>query len=95
MNKAQLIDAVAEANELPKTKAADVLETILNIIRDALKQDDQVVLAGFGTFAPKKRAARVGRDPRTGSALQIPAAVVAGFKAGKGLKDALNGAAAK
>ena len=91
MNKTQLVDAISEAADLPKTKTADVLDVILEQITSALARGEQIVLVGFGTFSSKKRAARVGRDPRTGGALQIPAAVVAGFKAGKALKDALNG----
>lgn len=95
MNKTQLVDIVSESAELPKTKAAAVLDIILNQITAALAEGDQVVLVGFGTFSAKKRAARVGRDPRTGNALQIPESIVAGFKAGKALKDAVNAVLAK
>ena len=90
VNKTQLVDFVSESADLPKTKAAAVLDIILEKISAALADGEQVVLVGFGTFSAKKRAARVGRDPRTGNALQIPESVVAGFKAGKALKDAVN-----
>jgi len=95
VNKNQLVDAISESADLAKTKAAAVLDVVLNKITGALVDGEQIVLVGFGTFTVKKRAARVGRDPRTGGALQIPESMVAGFKAGKGLKDALNGRKAK
>ena len=91
MNKNQLVDAISESTDLAKAKAAAVLDTVLDKITQALVDGEQIVLVGFGTFSAKKRAARVGRDPRTGGALQIPESIVAGFKPGKGLKDALNG----
>lgn len=95
MNKTQLVEAVAEAADLPKSKAATILDVILEEITQALVKGEQVVLVGFGTFSVKKRAARVGRDPRTGGSLQIPESIVAGFKAGKALKDAVNGVLSK
>lgn len=95
MNKTQLIDAVVEAADLPKAKATAVLDTILNKITAGLMEEGQVVLVGFGTFSIRKRAARVGRDPRTGGALQIPETTLVGFKAGKALKDAVNEKSAK
>ncbi len=95
MNKTQLVDAVAAIAELPKTKAVAILDVILEKITQTLAEGEQVVLVGFGTFSVKKRAARVGRDPRTGGALQIPEAMVVGFKAGKALKDAANGVLVK
>lgn len=91
MNKTQLVDSLALAADLPKTKAVEVLDIILNEITRSLAAGDPVVIARFGTFSIKKRAARIGRDPRTGGALQIPEAMVTGFKAGKALKDAVNG----
>ncbi len=90
MNKTQLVDALSEIAELPKTKAVAILDVILDKIMQTLAEGEQVVLVGFGTFSVKKRAARVGRDPRTGGALQIPEAMVVSFKAGKALKDAAN-----
>lgn len=90
MNKTQLVDAVSEISDLSKTKTAAVLDALMDQITQALSKGEQVALVGFGTFSVKARAERTGRDPRTGKALQIPAAVVPAFKAGKALKDAVN-----
>jgi DNA-binding protein HU-beta len=90
VNKTQLVDVISAAADLPKTKAAVILDTILDEITRTLVQGEQVALVGFGTFTVKKRAARTGRDPRTGGVLQIPETMVVAFKAGKGLKDAVN-----
>ncbi len=91
VNKNQLVDSVALAADLPKAQVAQTLDLIIETITQSLVQEEQVALIGFGTFTAKKRAARVGRDPRTGNPLQIPESNVAGFKSGKGLKEALNG----
>ena len=90
MNKNDLIDAVAERTSLAKSDAARAVEAVLGSITEALQKGDAVTLSGFGTFATKNRAARTGRNPRTGEAIEIPASKVPGFKAGKGLKDAVN-----
>jgi DNA-binding protein HU-beta len=90
MNKAELIDAVAAAADLSKASATRALDAALDTITSALKDGDQVTLVGFGTFAVKARAARQGRNPRTGETIQIAASNVPGFKAGKALKDAVN-----
>jgi DNA-binding protein HU-beta len=90
MNKNDLIDAVAERTALAKSDAARAVEAVLGSITDSLAKGDAVTLAGFGTFATKERAARTGRNPRTGEAIQIAASKVPGFKAGKGLKDAVS-----
>ena len=90
MNKAELIEAVAAAADLEKSAATRAVQAVIDSISDALKKGDQVVLVGFGTFAVKDRAARVGRNPATGAEIQIAASRVPGFKAGKALKDALN-----
>jgi DNA-binding protein HU-beta len=90
MNKGELIDVVAGEAGLSKADATRAVEALLGAITKALKSGDQVSLVGFGTFVAKKRAAREGRNPRTGEMIQIPASVVPGFKAGKGLKDAVN-----
>lgn len=90
MNKAELIDAVAEGADISKADAARAVDTVVEQITKALTNGDQVTLIGFGTFAVKDRAARTGRNPRTGEPLQIPASKVPGFKAGKALKDAVN-----
>lgn len=93
MNKTQLIDAIALATDLPKSVAGRALDAVVNSITKALQEDDQVVLVGFGTFGAKVRAARTGRNPKTGGAINIPESKVAYFKAGKALKDAVNGEA--
>ena len=90
MNKADLIDAVAEDSDLTKTSAARALDSAINNITNALKGGNSVTLVGFGTFTVRQREARMGRNPRTGEAIQIKASRVPGFKAGKALKDALN-----
>ena len=90
MNKAELIEAVAAAADLPKASAGRALDAVLDNITGALKEGDQVVLVGFGTFSVKDRAARTGRNPKTGEPIAIPAAKIPGFKAGKALKDAVN-----
>ncbi len=90
MNKTELIDAVAEGADISKAAATRAVDTLLDTITAALAKGDQVTLVGFGTFSVKERAARTGRNPRTGEAIQIAAAKVPGFKAGKALKDAVN-----
>ncbi|MBL8225860.1 MAG: HU family DNA-binding protein [Chromatiales bacterium] len=90
MNKGELIDVVAGEAGLSKADATRAVEALLGAVTKALKAGDQVALVGFGTFVAKKRAAREGRNPRTGEMIQIPASIVPGFKAGKALKDAVN-----
>jgi len=90
MNKAELIEAVAEAADLSKASATRAVDAMLDGITTALKKDDQVSLVGFGTFVVRSRAARTGRNPQTGEALEIKASRVPGFKPGKALKDAVN-----
>ncbi|MDV7213356.1 HU family DNA-binding protein [Azotobacter beijerinckii] len=90
MNKAELIDAISTATDLPKATAARALEAFTASIATALQQGNDVSLVGFGTFTVKARAAREGRNPQTGAAIQIAAAKLPGFKPGKGLKDAVN-----
>lgn len=90
VNKTQLVDAVAQATGQSKADALRAVDATFDTITKSLAAKDQVALVGFGTFGAKKRAARIGRDPRTGGALQIPEAIVAFFKPGKGLKDAVN-----
>ena len=90
MNKTELIDAVAESADISKAAANRAVDTVLDSITQALKAGDQVTLVGFGSFQVKERAARTGRNPRTGEPLQIAAAKVPSFKAGKALKDAVN-----
>lgn len=90
MNKSELIDAIATSADLSKAAASNALDATLKSIEEALANGDQVTLVGFGTFAVKERAARTGRNPQTGEEIQISAAKVPSFKAGKGLKDAVN-----
>ena len=90
MNKSQLIEKIAEGSDISKASAGRALDSFIEVITDSLKQGDPVTLVGFGTFATKDRAARSGRNPQTGETIQIAAAKVPGFKAGKSLKDACN-----
>ena len=90
MNKSELIDAIAASADISKADAGRALDATLEAVTGALKKGDSVSLVGFGTFAVKERAAREGRNPQTGQTIQIGAAKVPGFKAGKALKDAVN-----
>ena len=90
MNKSELIDAIATSADISKADAGRALDATLETITGALKKGDSVSLVGFGTFVVKQRAAREGRNPQTGQTIQIAAANVPGFKAGKALKDAVN-----
>ena len=90
MNKAELIDAVAEAADLSKASAARAVDAVTESIGGALRKDEQVAIVGFGTFSVRKRAARSGRNPRTGETIHIKASNVPGFKPGKALKDVVN-----
>jgi len=89
MNKSELIDAVASHANLTKADAGRALDAITQSIQAALKAGDSVVLVGFGTFEVKERAERTGRNPQTGAAITIAAAKSPSFKAGKGLKGAV------
>ncbi len=90
MNKSELIDAVAASADIPKAAAGRALDAMVEAVTESLKAGDQVVLVGFGTFSVKDRAARTGRNPQTGAPIEIAAAKVPSFKAGKALKDAVN-----
>lgn len=90
MNKAELIEHIALQTDLSKSATGRVLESFVDAVRKTLKKGDRVTLVGFGTFSVSKRAARTGRNPRTGAAVKIKAAKVPRFKAGQALKDALN-----
>ena len=89
MNKAELINAVAASANCSKKDAEAVITAALDTITAALKEGDKVQLVGFGSFEVKKRAARIGRNPKTKESIEIPASVVPVFKAGKALKDAV------
>lgn len=90
MNKSELIEAVSLSADLPKATAARALDAATNSIAAALQKGDDVTLVGFGTFSVKARAARNGRNPQTGATIKIQAAKLPSFRAGKGLKDAVN-----
>ena len=90
MNKSELVDHIAVEAEISKTAAGRALDALIGGVKATLKKGGSVTLVGFGTFAVGKRIARTGRNPRTGAAIKIKAAKVPKFRAGKGLKDALN-----
>ncbi len=91
MNKNELVAQVAENANISKTDATRAVDAVFDSITDALKAGDEVRLVGFGTFAVAERSASTGRNPRTGETIQIKASKQAKFKAGKTLKDAVNG----
>ncbi|MEC7643507.1 MULTISPECIES: nucleoid-associated protein HU-beta [unclassified Idiomarina] len=90
VNKSQLIDKIAAGADISKAAAGRALDSMIDAVTEALKKDDQVALVGFGTFSVRERSARTGRNPQTGETIQIAAAKVPSFKAGKALKDAVN-----
>jgi len=90
MNKSEFVDAVAESADIPKSTAGKAVDAMVDVISTSLKRGQQVSLVGFGTFLTRDREARQGRNPRTGETIQIKASRVPSFKAGKGLKDAVN-----
>jgi DNA-binding protein HU-beta len=90
VNKMDLIAAVADTADLPKAKAAEVVDAVFVAIEGALKKQEEVRLVGFGSFVTAKRKATTGRNPRTGDEIKIPASTSVRFKAGKALKDAVN-----
>lgn len=90
MNKTQLIEKIAAQADISKKAAGEALEAFMDSIGGALEDGESVTLPGFGTFSPRERAARSGRNPQTGAAIQIAASTSAGFKQGKSLKDRLN-----
>lgn len=90
MNKTELIEHIAKSADISKAAATRSLDAAISAIKVTLKKNGTVTLVGFGTFSVGKRAARVGRNPRTGEAIKIKSAKVPKFKPGKGLKDAVN-----
>ena len=90
MNKSDLIDAIADSAGLSKADAGRALDATVNSITGALKKGQSVSLVGFGTFSVRDRAARTGRNPRTGETINIAASKNPAFRAGKALKDAVN-----
>lgn len=91
MNKSELIDVAAEAGDISKAATAKALDAVLSAIVTAVSKGDSVTLVGFGSFKPVKRAARNGKNPKTGAALKIPATTVPRFSAGAGFKTAVAG----
>ena len=87
MNKTELIEAIAKGADISKAAAGRALDTMVASVRSTLKKGGSVTVTGFGTFAAAKRAARTGRNPRTGAAIKIKAARVVKFRPGKSLKD--------
>jgi DNA-binding protein HU-beta len=90
VNKTEIIEHIASSADISKAAAARSLEAIVAAIKVSMRKGDPVTLVGFGTFYVSKRAAREGRNPRTGAAINIKEANVPKFRAGKALKDALN-----
>jgi DNA-binding protein HU-beta len=90
VNKTQLVEKIAENADLSKASAGRALDALIEAVGGALESGDQVALVGFGTFSVRTRAARTGRNPKTGEQIQISEAKVPAFKAGKALKDACN-----
>ncbi|MDE0039700.1 MAG: HU family DNA-binding protein [Gammaproteobacteria bacterium] len=90
MNKSELTDVIADEADISKASAARALDAALNAIQESLQNGEPVALVGFGTFSVRERAARTGRNPRTGEEIEIAAAKLPAFKPGKALKDALN-----
>jgi nucleoid DNA-binding protein len=93
MNKAELIDTLSEKLTLSKADAGRTLDAVLDTIVNTVKRGDEVAITGFGSFKGKHRAARTGRNPKTGAEIQIAAVTVPGFKPGKAFKDAVASAA--
>jgi DNA-binding protein HU-beta len=91
MNKTDLVDAVAKATKLSKKDSEGAINAVLDTITNALTNEEKVVLVGFGTFEVRRRAARKGRNPSTKEEIRIPASKAPVFKAGKGLKNKVNG----
>ncbi len=90
MNKQELIDAVSEQTEISRVQLGKILDALLGVIKKAVASGDSVQLIGFGSFTCSKRAARTGRNPKTGAPLKIAAARVVKFTPGKAFKDVLN-----
>ena len=90
LNKSQLVDQIATDADISKAAAGRALDSFIDTVTGALKDGDSVALVGFGTFSVRERAARTGRNPQTGESIEIAAANIPSFKAGKALKDAVN-----
>ncbi len=95
MNKAELITAIAADTNVSKKNVEAVINSYAKVVSKTLSKGDKVALVGFGTYEPRKRAARTGRNPQTGKDIKIPATVVPAFKPGKAFKDAVKNAKVK
>jgi DNA-binding protein HU-beta len=89
VNKSELIEHIAKQADISKAASGRALEALIGAVKSTLKKNNSVTLVGFGTFSVTKRAARAGRNPRTGAAIKIKAAKIPKFRPGKALKDAL------
>ena len=87
MNKAELVDAIADRCDLPKRSAEQAINALVDVVMDSVAAGDKVTLVGFGTFESRQRAARQGRNPSTGALMQIPPTTVPAFSAGKLFKE--------
>ena len=90
MNKADMIEQIAQAAEVSKSAAERAVDALVSAVKTTLKKGEEVTLVGFGTFYVGARKARTGRNPKTGEAINIPASKAPKFRAGKALKDAIN-----
>jgi DNA-binding protein HU-beta len=90
MNKSELIEAMADSADISKAAAGRALDGLIEAITQAVKNNDTVSIVGFGTFMLRERAARTGRNPKTGGSIEIAASRAPAFKAGKAFKDAVN-----
>ena len=90
MNKGDLVEQIAQAAEISKSAAERAVDAMIGAVKTSLRKDEMVTLVGFGTFYAGKRAARTGRNPKTGAEVEIKAARLPKFRAGKALKDAIN-----
>ena len=90
MNKTELIAAIAEKTQLTKKDSEMALKAFIDVVSEELKKGEKIQLVGFGTFEVSNRAARTGKNPQTGNAIDIPASKAPKFKAGKSLKETVN-----
>lgn len=90
MNKEELVQEVAKKAKVTQKEAAEVINNLMTVVMDTVKKGDKVTLVGFGTFESRKRAARTGRNPQTGKAIDIPAKTAPVFSAGKKFKEVVN-----
>lgn len=91
MNKEELVSEIAKKSKVTQKEAGEVLAALIETVQKTVSKGKKVTLVGFGTFEPRKRAARNGRNPQTGKAIKIPAKTVPVFMAGKKFKEVVNG----